>query len=342
MNITSLSFSSLRPKAAEKIKAYLALSEHNKITVGLYKNGQCYVFGDFDSENRLFYDIGSISKTVTAHLILKLWKDKKLDINKTIDNYLTLKNGKYPSVYRLLTHTAGYHHLTPLEVTLPGLMKGGYARRNPYERATVKTVTKALERRRFLKPKTRYGYSDFASAVLAVLAQEVTKTPFSELFENFINEDLNLKNTLIELGPEKRDPPAVKGKKLLPFWVGKRNNPYIAGGGTVSSVGDVLKYIALQIESDKPYITSAHTVCEESALKNNNHLMCIGWHTYKNSNQLWHVGGVGTFRTSLIINKQQKLGVAVLGNAKGKASANAHYIAKMLYSELKNNRIKLT
>ena len=69
--------------------------------------------------------------------------------------------------------------------------------------------------------------------------------------------------------------------------------------------------------------------------------MCIGWHTYKNSNQLWHVGGVGTFRTSIVINKKQKLGVAVMGNAKGKASANAHYIAKMLYSELKNKRIKL-
>jgi len=69
--------------------------------------------------------------------------------------------------------------------------------------------------------------------------------------------------------------------------------------------------------------------------------MCIGWHTYKRSNQLWHVGGVGTFRSSLIFNKKRKLGVAVLGNAKGKASANSHYIAKMLYSELKKKRIRL-
>ena len=69
--------------------------------------------------------------------------------------------------------------------------------------------------------------------------------------------------------------------------------------------------------------------------------MCIGWHTYKKSNQLWHVGGVGTFRTSLILNKRLRLGVAVLGNAKGKASANVQYIAKMLHSELKKNRISL-
>ncbi len=341
MNITSLDLLSLRPKAVEKINTYLALSEHNKITVGLYKNGQCYVFGDFNTENRLFYDVGSVTKTVTAHLILKLYQDKRLDINKTVDRYLPLKKGKYPTIYRLLTHTAGYHHLTPLEVTLPGLMKGGYARKNPYENCTVQTVIKSLERRRFFRPKVRYGYSDFASAVLAAVAEKVTKTPFSTLFEDFIKNDLGLSETYTQLSPEKRDPPAAKGKKLLPFWVWKRNNPYIAGGGMVSNIGDVLKYVALQIESDKPYIASAHTVCEDSALKNNNHLMCIGWHTYQNSNQLWHVGGVGTFRTSVIINKSQKLGVTVLGNAKGKASANAHYIAKMLYSELKNNRIKL-
>ena len=341
MDIISLDPKSLRLKTLKKIESYTALSENNRITVGLYKDGKCYVLGDAGEENRLFYDLGSVSKTVTAHLILKLYYEGKLDINAAADKYLPLKKGNYPTLYQLLTHTAGYHHLTPLEVTLPGLMKGGYARRNPYENATVKTVIKAMGRRRFLKQKTRYGYSDFASAVLAAIAEEVTKTPFSLLFKEFIKNDLGLINTKIEADHETRFPLAAKGKKLLPFWVWKKENPYIAGGGTISNIGDVLGYISLQIESDKPYISAAHTVCEDSSLKRSNHLMCIGWHTYKNSNQLWHVGGVGTFRTSVIINKKLKLGVAVLGNAKGKATANVHYIAKMLYSELKNKRIKL-
>lgn len=330
----------LRPKLAEKISKYLALSEHNRLTIGFYKNGKSYVFGSTE-ENRLFYDIGSVTKTVTAHLILKLCEEGKLDINGTVDRFLPLKKGKYPTLYQLLTHTAGYHHLTPIEVTLPNLITHGYARKNPYENCTVKTVIKCLQRRRYIKPAVRYGYSDFASAVLAAVAEAVTKTPFATLFEDFINQDLGLKETVIRLSSEKRNPPAVKGKKLLPFWVWKRSNPYIAGGGLVSNIGDVLKYLALQIESDASYIAAAHTVCEASALKNDNHLMCIGWHTYQKSNQLWHVGGVGTFRTSVIVNKKLKIGVAVLGNAKGKASANAHYIAKMLYSELKNNRIRL-
>ena len=340
MDIISLSYTDLRFKVAEKIRRYLALSDNNRLSVGLYKAGRFYVFGDPEEENRLLYDIGSISKTATAHLILKLCQEGLLDIGSTVDRFLPLKKGKYPTIHQLLTHTAGYHHLTPIEVTLPALIRSGYARRNIYENCTVQTVIKCLERRRFIRPTVRYGYSDFSSAILAAVAETVTKTPFAALFEAFIQKDLGLTHTAIEADPENRIPVAAKGKRTLPFWVWKKNNPYIAGGGMVSNIEDILHYIALQIESEKPYITSAHTVCEASAGKNDNHLMCIGWHTYKRSNQLWHVGGVGTFRTSVIINRKRRLGVAVLGNAKGQSAANAHYIAKMLYSELKNKRIQ--
>lgn len=340
MDIISLDYTTLRPKTAEKIKNYLLLSPKNRLTIGLYKEGKLFVFGNAEEENRLRYDIGSVSKTVTAHLILKLCEEGKIDVSHTVDRYLPLKKGKYPTVYQLLTHTAGYHHLTPLEVTLPHLMINNYARKNPYESCTAKTVIKSLERRRFVRPRVHYGYSDFTSAILAVIAETVEQKPFSLLFEEFIRKDLGLANTTITEEADGRTPPAVKGKRILPFWVWTRENPYIAGGAVVSNIEDVLRYVALQIESEKPFIASAHNVCEESAIKKDNHLMCIGWHTYKCSNQLWHVGGVSTFRTSIIINKKLKLGVAVLGNAKGTDSANSHYIAKALYSELKNKRIR--
>lgn len=339
MELIFVDRSRLRPKMAEKIQRYLALSEHNRLTIGLYRNGTCYVLGS-EEENQLFYDIGSVTKTVTTHLILMLYKSKKLDIYDTADSYLPLKKGKYPTIYQLLTHTAGYHHLTPVEVTIPRLLVRGYARKNPYENCTGKTVMRCLERRRFRKPKLRYGYSDFATAILAEIAEKVTETPFSVLFQGFVHNKLGLTETRI-LWDGQRNPPAAKGKKCLPFWVWRENNPYIAAGGMVSNIGDVMKYLALQMESQEPFIAEAHRVCPASELKRDNHLMCMGWHTYKKSNQLWHVGGVGTFRTSLIFNKPRRLGVAVLGNAKGKSAANAHYIAKMLYSELKNKRIKL-
>ncbi len=337
MELISVNLNILRPKVAEKINKYLAMSEHNRLTIGIYVNGKSYTFGG----EELLYDIGSITKTITAHLILKLEQSGKIELDKTVDNYLPLQSGKYPTIYQLLTHTAGYHHLTPIEITLPSLALHGYQRKNPYANCNLKTVIKSLERRRFKAPKVKYGYSDFASAILAAVAENVEDKPFASLLEEFLRSDLGLKETYIEPPVAYRNPPAVRGKRLLPFWVWKSENPYIASGGLVSNICDVLSYLATQIESEEPYIQTAHTICEQSKLKKDNHMMCIGWHTYQKSNQLWHVGGVGTFRTSVILNKKRKIAVAVLGNAKGEAEANAHYIAKMLYSELKNNRIKL-
>ncbi len=144
MEILSLNYDDLRFKTAQKIKNYLALSPNNRLTIGFYFKGMLYVFGDLEEENRLYYDIGSVTKTVTAHLILKLYEEEKLDINQRVDNYLSLKKGKYPTLYQLLTHTAGYHHLTPIELTLPSLITHGYARKNPYENCTTKAVKKVL------------------------------------------------------------------------------------------------------------------------------------------------------------------------------------------------------
>ena len=138
-----------------------------------------------------------------------------------------------------------------------------------------------------------------------------------------------------------RYPLAANNGKIFPFWKWNACNPYIASGGVTSNIYDMLSYVKIQIESELEFITKAHVVCENSFSKRNNILTCFGWHTYQKSNQLWHVGGVGTFRSSIIFNKVKKYGVVVLGNAKGIAGANVHYLAKMLYSELKINKISI-
>ena len=336
--IENLSFDALRPKVTKCIEKYLSLSNNQSFTVGFYNRGKLFVLGNSDSAASLSYDIGSISKTMTAHLILHLSQNGLIDLNKSVSDYLDLPNGNYPTIYQLLTHTAGYGHLTPVGVTVPSLLKSGYSRRNIYQGCTAKTVQKCLARRKNRKTYG-YSYSDFPYAILAVVAERVTGQRFSRLFENFVQEELQMSNTVITKEAHLRQPLAMLGKRSINFWKWEEENPYIAGGGLVSNVHDMLAYLSLQIESDAPYITAAHQICNESISPKNNVAMCIGWHTYKKSNQLWHVGGVGTFRSSIIINRKRKIGVVVLGNSKGRASANVHYLAKMLYSEMKIKKI---
>ncbi len=328
----------LREKLLNTVNKYLALSNEQSISVGIYINGLPCIIDFNENESELSYDIGSLSKTLTGHLILKLVNEGRIDLYAPVSSYIDLKKGNYPTIYQLMTHTAGYGHITPFEITLPMLLRHRYSSRNPYESTRRENVIKALERRRNNKP-CGYSYSDFPFAVLALVAENVTGVDFSRLMEEFIINDLALSDTHIIRSSAL--PRAIRGKSSIPYWVWNRENPYIAAGGISSNIYDMLKYISLQIEGEEKYITDGHTPCPESFSKNENIGTRLCWHTYKNSNQLWHVGGVGTFRSSLIINRERKIAVAVLGNSKGVRTANVHYIAKMLYSELKIKKIRV-
>lgn len=337
--IEFLQMDAVRPKVVNSINKYLSISENQSLTIGFYRDGDLFVMGNAEDPTALFYDIGSISKTMTAHLILRLAQREELDLHKSVSEYLDLPAGNYPTLYELLTHTAGYGHLTPVEITVPALIRHGYAKRNIYENCTSETVIRCLGRRK-KKKQGGYSYSDFPFAILAVVAEKVTGVRFSALMEDFVHNALDMKDTLVTVAEERRNPPSAYGKRTVDFWKWENNNPYIAAGGLVSNIRDMLTYVSLQIESDAPYITAAHTIFERSVSPKRNLAACIGWHTYKKSNQLWHVGGVGTFRSSVIVNRKRKIGIVVLGNSKGVSSANVHYLAKMLYSEMKIRKIE--
>ncbi len=85
-----------------------------RITVGIIKDGQASftVYGEngqtLPQENHV-YEIGSLTKTMTASMIGKAVTEGRVSLDDTIDNYLPLLEGKnYPTVMELLTHTSGY------------------------------------------------------------------------------------------------------------------------------------------------------------------------------------------------------------------------------------------
>lgn len=339
-NTIFLSDSALRERVLSAKEKYLGICRDNSISIGIYYKGTSYIVSDKPESADYKYDIGSVTKTITAHLILHLRDLGLIDLDKSVSEYILLRKGDYPTVRELLTHTAGYGHLTPCEITVPALLRHGYAKKNIYESCKANTLLRCLERRSNASRKRgRYGYSDFAYALLALIAEAVLKKPFAEVLESFVYNSLNLGDTVIEPEESTRFPKSAKRGQKVSFWKWYRDNPYIAGGGLVSTVSDMLRYLSLQIESGESFITDAHKLCEKTLSEKSNVACCIGWHTYKKSNQLWHVGGVGTFRSSLIFNKKLRIGVAVLGNSKGVRSANVHYIAKMIYSEIKINKI---
>ncbi len=326
----------LGKKGEATVQRYLQLSKNNCLAIGvLFPDGTIGYYTSPGIQVDSLFDIGSISKTFTAQVILKLVNENKLSLSDSVDAFLMLPKGVYPTIEMLLTHTAGYKHLTPVEITVPSLLIKSYARANVYRGIQEKDVLNALSKRNHTRARG-YSYSDFAYAILAIVASRITGKNILTLLQEVI-EDYGMKHTCV-IPNDNRVKSNLHGH-IIPPWNWENNNPYLASGGISSTICDMMIYAKAQVEQHYTFTKLAQQRCNASLNRKGKTDTCLGWHTYKRSNQCWHVGGVGTFRTSMIFNTKAKCAVVVMGNTKGAKSANIHYIAKLLYSEMKRHHI---
>lgn len=289
------------------------VKNNSRLTYAIVKDDKTIINGDND-----IYDIGSISKVFTSLLILDMNDNNMIDISETIDKYIDLPKGDYPRVSDLLSHRTGYHHLTPIRITFWPLLFYQYKNKNVYGDADDKKVKKEIIKRRHHK-STRYGYSDFSYAILAMIIKNVCNKPFNNVMNEYLNR-IGLGNSCCIDEHVNR----VSKKN----WNWNNDNPYLAAGGIASNIKDMVKFIRREFDRAEK---------QEFAFQKNHNLTFF---TTKKGTVFWHVGGVGYFRSALIINPKRKIGVIVMGNNIGKRGSNPYYIAKLLYTAIRRNKIK--
>ena len=304
--------------------------KHTELSIGLYKNGITKIFNYCQTTNP-YFDLGSISKVFTSLLILKLEQEKLINIDDGIDKYLKLKNGKYPTIKELLSHQTGYIYITPFQITILRLLKG-YSKVNIYHDIDDVTVFKYLEK---IKHKSnKYGYSDFSYAILKLVIKEVCQRDVKEIYEEFLKEEFEMLNTkVIDDGLTRKD--CYLSYKKIDNWKWNKENPYISAGGFASTIDDMTLFMKKIIEEDSHYIDRCLEINDFN--KHN-----LAFFLSKNKHVYYHVGGAGTFRSNIAINKKRKMGVVVLSSAKGCRKGNVSYLNKMIYNYLRRNKITIT
>ena len=323
-------------KILKVINNYLRYN-HTKLAIGIvYKNKTYMVSYSFKKEdaaiNDDLYDIGSISKVFTSLLVLKEIENGKISLEDNISQYLPLKKGHYWSIGDLLKHRCDFHHVTPYQIVVKSLLRSGYQRRNLYESINNERVIKEINKRRKHHNIRHYGYSDFATAMLVMALEEINKGPFVEQMNDFIKNDFNLSKTTCINERTVRVDSYIKNHKVSP-WKWEDNNPYIGGGGIASSISDMTFFIKQLIERKEDGFIKKSFSSDIDDTEHN-----LTYFLSKRKTSFWHVGGAGTFRSSLIINPKREIGVIVLGNQVGYKEGNAHYLSKMIYTNLRRNK----
>jgi CubicO group peptidase (beta-lactamase class C family) len=136
------------------------------------------------------FDIGSMNKSMTKVLILKLVNEGKLKLNDKLGQYLKgfpKEASEKITIEHLLNHQSGYgDYHTPEYWEIP---------------LKDKSLQKALSHIQRLpllfEPGTEREYSNAGYVLLGLIAEKATEKPYYDLIESYIIKPLGLKNTYL-------------------------------------------------------------------------------------------------------------------------------------------------
>ena len=304
------------------------------ITVGIIRDGQASwkVYGENAQElpaDLHTYEIGSLTKTFTASLINKAVREGKVDLNATIDTYLSLPGEKqYPTIAELLTHTSGYKGYY-FEIPM---IRNFFERRNSFcgvNRDMVLSKAKRLNRN-----KENYGfeYSNYGYAILGLVLESVYRTDYTMLLNRYVQNDLGLKGTKI----------SEKDGDLKHYWDWEPNDAYLSAGAITSNIMDILCYAQMQLSGDPRFVQCHKSLKTINATTERYRMLGIhmdeigmAWIIDNENGFIWHNGGTGHYNSYLGFCPETDTAVVILSNLSPDDRIPATVLGIKLLQELK-------
>lgn len=191
---------------SEKLNNYFSYIENNNLGMGrlsVFKNGKEVYSKSFGHKNipALAYDkntryqVGSVTKMMTAVLIFKLIEGKKLDLNDKLSAfYPEIPNSDIITIKNLLEHTSGL---------------GSYVVKDGEVWVTEKTSNQEImeliiKQGKNFEPGEKTAYSNSAYYILTKILEKKHHKPFHQILYSEIIQPLGLKN-LVSFKPDQKN-----------------------------------------------------------------------------------------------------------------------------------------
>lgn len=291
-----------------------------QMAIAFIKGDSCWFYGAIKQkdtissiDNKLtLFEIGSITKVFTASLLTDFILDSTITLNRKINDDLgfRINNDIQISYLELANHTSG----------LPRRPSDFYsaALRSPlipyksYNKDKLETYLK--EKLELNRPSgLTYEYSNIGFGILGYALCQIAQCDYETLLKNKIFDKYGLTNTT----SIKEN---ISGK--LEQGLGPFGNPIsnwdwgslVACGGLISSTQDLTKFAQAQFDTNnlELALTRESTLVVDSTLE-----IGLAWHIMKDKSKSdWHRhnGGTGGYRSSLVIDIENKIGVIILSN----------------------------
>lgn len=203
-----------QPSNKEKLDQYIhALSDHNRMmgSVAVLRNGKkiydcvsgyANIQAKQQPDANTMYRIGSISKTITATLILKAVEEGKLNLSQTIETFFpSVKNAEQIKITDLLNHHSGIHNFTG----------GNYMSWNTQPKTRKDLIDTIAKGGSDFAPGTKAAYSNSNYVLLSFILEDIYHTPYAAILEKTIIKPLHLRH--FQLG----DKAIPENSKAVPY-----------------------------------------------------------------------------------------------------------------------------
>ena len=160
------------------------------VTVGLIQGSQMTVkvYGqngeELVTDTNHIYEVGSLTKTMTAALVNRACSEGLIDLNDTVDKYLKLTpSNSYPTIEKLLTHTSGFRGYYFEKPMISNHLNG----RNDFYGVSKDMLLNRLNKLNTGNGEYGFKYSNFGYATLGLVLESVYGKDYTTLLNDFIS-----------------------------------------------------------------------------------------------------------------------------------------------------------
>jgi serine-type D-Ala-D-Ala carboxypeptidase/endopeptidase len=279
---------------------------------------RAYVCADAKNLGRISptsaFEIGSISKTMTAALLADLILQGKASLDDPISKYLP-KDAVVPSfdgapilLKHIVTHTSGLP-------VVPDL--GAVNMSNPYANVDEASLLKTLSQAKLKRaPGSEYEYSNYAMMLLTSIIANRAGEDFETLLQKRLFTPIGMKNSYVNLQPKGID--AAEGhtpnRKTAAAWTFKTNTAGV--GGVRATLDDMVSYVQAQLGMSTSTISPALKLTQQIVKTEANNKMGMNWMLAPLGSHFFytHGGGTGGFSSHAAFDLDTKRGVVILSD----------------------------
>lgn len=285
-----------------------------KVGVVVLQNGEANISFYGNNAERIPYDsyefeIGSLTKTVTAALILRAENEGSLRLSDSIDRFIKLpKQAYYPTIERLLTHQSGYKSFYLERPMIGNFFSGG----NSFYRITRGMLLRRIGRVHLQDKAYPFEYSNFGISVLGLLLEELYQTRYTELVNAYVQQELGMQHTHISDGTE----------EISDGWMWAQDDAYLPAGGLISTADDMAIYARALLRAQPAYLARMRDPLAKIDATTER-LASLGmrmdsagatWMIDDEHGILWHNGGTSNYSSYLGFDPSRQIAVVILTN----------------------------